>query len=107
MQYLTQKPSLMSLALASALLAAGSAPTLAQSRPLSTSMSCDQARGLIASKGAVVMSTGPSLYDRFVSGIGYCTPSETIIPAFVPTKTNPQCLIGYTCMEMSREEKRN
>ena len=80
---------------------------LAQSRPVSTSMSCGQARALIAKQGAVVMTTGPSLYDRFVREQGLCTPTEVIQPAFVPTKDNPACMIGYTCIELSREERRN
>ena len=82
-------------------------PVLAQSRPLSTAMTCDQARQLVASRGAIVMSTSPSLYDRYVGHQGFCTPTETITPAFVPTKDKPQCLIGYTCIELSHEDWRN
>jgi hypothetical protein len=80
---------------------------LAQSRPLSTAMTCDQARQLVASRGALVMSTGPSLYDRYVGHWGYCTPTETIMPAYVSTKDRPQCFVGYTCVELSREDWRN
>ncbi|NDA48284.1 MAG: hypothetical protein EBY21_13640 [Alphaproteobacteria bacterium] len=86
-------------------LSCGSA--LAQSRPLSTSMTCNQARQLVANHGAVVMSTGPSLYDRYVGHQGFCTPTETIMPAYVPTKDQNQCMVGYLCVEVSREERRN
>ena len=38
----------------------------AQSRPSSTAMTCQQARGFVASRGAAVLGTGGMTYDRVV-----------------------------------------
>ena len=73
--------------------------TLAQQRPLSTTMSCGQVSRLIATRGAVVLSTGQYAYDRFVRSQAYCQPTEFTRPAWVPTAETPQCFIGYTCVD--------
>jgi hypothetical protein len=79
------------------------APALAQQRPYSPRMSCAATAGLVASRGAVVIGTGPSLYNRYVRDRRFCTPSETTRTAFIPTADNPQCFVGYTCEESERE----
>ncbi len=80
--------------------------TLAQGRPLTLQMSCYGARELVASQGAVVLSTGPTTYDRYVTGYGRCVLGEVPDPAWVPTADNPQCLIGYRCVERTRPSGR-
>lgn len=42
------------------------APSYAQ-RPSTLSMSCAEAQGVVASQGAIVLSTGRHTYDRFVA----------------------------------------
>ncbi len=74
-----------------------SADALAQSHPLTLRMSCAQAQGLVASRGAVVLNTGPATYERFVGGYGYCPVGETPQPAWAPTADAAQCPIGYRC----------
>jgi hypothetical protein len=71
---------------------------LAQSNPLTSRMTCNGARQLVAVRGAVVLNTGPSTYDRYVAGNGQCVLGEVIDPAWVPTADNPQCPIGYRCV---------
>ena len=71
---------------------------LAQSRPLTLRMSCNGARQLVAARGAIVLNTGPTTYDRYVAGNGQCALGEVIDPAWVPTADNPQCPIGYRCV---------
>jgi hypothetical protein len=80
-----------------ACLAATSA--LAQPRPSSVAMTCAQAAGLVASRGAIVLGTGGHTYDRFVHHRGFCLITETTKPAWVPTRDTPQCFVGYTCVE--------
>jgi hypothetical protein len=78
-----------------AVLAANAA--LAQPRPSTTAMSCAQAHVLVASRGAIVLSTGPHTYDRFVAHAGFCQYDETTEPAFERAADNPQCFVGYRC----------
>lgn len=79
---------------------------LAQGRPLTLQMSCNGARQLVASQGAVVLSTGPTTYDRYVGGYGQCVLGETLEPAWVPAADTPQCLVGYRCVERTKPSGR-
>jgi hypothetical protein len=63
----------------------------AQSRPDTTRMSCAAARALVLRHGAIVLSTGPSTFDVYVSTMS----TRYSKPAFVPTLDNRQCFIGY------------
>ena len=58
----------------------------------------------MANRGAVVLQSSPTTYDRYVRARNFCTPSEITRPAFVATANNPQCFIGYTCEEYHRDE---
>lgn len=73
-----------------------SVPALAAGRS-TLGLSCQNAAEIVASNGAVVLSTGPGLYDRYVSSSYYCATGETTVPAWVPTRDSRQCFIGYTC----------
>lgn len=86
---------------AAALLVASAA--VAQSRPSSTAMTCRQARGIVSSQGAIVLGTGGMTYDRFVRDRRYCEVTEITSNAFVPTRDDPRCLVGYRCLEPSRD----
>lgn len=91
--------------LLAAVLSLSATATAAQGRPDTTAMSCRQAAGLVASRGAVVLSTGqPDLYDRFVRDQSYCTRERTTQPAYEPTADSPSCFIGYRCIQ---DEPRN
>lgn len=52
---------------------------------------------MVASRGAVVMSTGTHTYERFVSHPGYCETAEWAHSATAPTKDSPRCPLGYIC----------
>jgi hypothetical protein len=65
-------------------------------------MRCSQAAALVLSRGAVVLSTGPGTYDRYVNGGGFCERSETLEPAFVKTADVLQSHVGYICRELFR-----
>ena len=79
----------------SLLLAAGG-PALAQ-RASTPSMSCRAAATLVARHGAVVLGTGPDLYDRYVANETFCPIGYYAKPAFLPTRDNAQCYVGYYC----------
>ena len=69
---------------------------VAQARSSTLAMTCNQAIALVASRGAVVLSTGRHTYDRFVAGDGFCLPGEYAYRAWAPTRDG-NCPIGYTC----------
>jgi hypothetical protein len=85
-------------AMAAMVLVSATTDALAQSHPLTLRMSCTQAQGLVASQRAIVLSTGPVAYDRYVGSYGYCALGETLDPAWVPTADTAQCPIGYRCV---------
>lgn len=84
-----------------ATMAAGFA--VAQPRPSTLQISCAQARGLVAARGAIVLSTGQFTYDRYVAHVGFCQRDETTVPAYERTADNPQCFIGSRCRQIVRE----
>jgi hypothetical protein len=66
-------------------------------RPNTVTMTCAQAQGLLASRGALVMSTGGHTFDRFVASGRFCEFDERVEPASAPTLDTPYCPLGYTC----------
>jgi hypothetical protein len=77
--------------------------TVAQPRPSTLNMSCGQARAIVASRGAAVLSTGTYTYDRFVSSRNFCEFNEVLEPVWVPSADTPQCPIGYRCRSSDLE----
>lgn len=81
-----------------AIISMSSGAALAQSLPLTTRMSCDQARSLVAIQGAIVLSTSATTYERYVESGRYCVRGEIATPALVPTADTPRCLVGSRCV---------
>ncbi len=71
----------------------------AQPRPMTPSLTCNQARGLVFSRGAVVLGTGTYTYDRYVRDARFCQINEMTELALVPTLDTPQCPVGYICRD--------
>jgi hypothetical protein len=86
-------------ALATAALLAAT-PTLARERASTTAMTCKAANALVTQRGAVVLGSGGSSYDRYVRSETLCPTGLYGRAAFVPTRDNPQCYIGYYCSGM-------
>ncbi len=76
-------------------------PAMAQVGPMTPAMTCSQTRGLIASRGAIVLSTSPTTYDRFVAHAGFCQYNESAALAWVPTRDTPQCPVAV-CRDVER-----
>lgn len=80
--------------LSAALLSAASA----QAQRLDTTrMSCDQARATVARAGAVVLNSGPHIYDRYVSDRRFCSFGDVTELAFAPTRDTAMCPVGDLC----------
>ncbi len=71
----------------------------AQARPSTQSLLCGQAQALVLSRGAIVLNTGRSTYDRFVASRQFCMIGEVLEPVWAPTRDVPQCLVGYRCLQ--------
>lgn len=78
------------------LIAAG--PAEAQ-RADTTTLTCAQARGTVARAGGIVLGTGGPTYDRFVRDRSFCEATEVTKSASAPTRDDPSCFVGYTCIE--------
>ncbi|WP_269583932.1 hypothetical protein [Roseibium sp. Sym1] len=88
-----------------AVLCLEAAPAHAQSaRPDTRKMTCEQAQDLVRKNGSLVMTTGPTTFDRFVADARYCMPQTRQVRAkFAPTSNNPDCAVGYRCYQNRRE----
>lgn len=78
----------------------GAVPALA--RPSTPAMSCAQAAALVKSRGAVVLNTSTTTFDRYVRDVRFCSGAEQLKPEWVATRDTPQCFIGYTCIVPDR-----
>lgn len=71
-------------------------------RYASESMTCKQARSVVASKGAVLLIWGDGhFYDRVVYHGGFCLTGESTRPAVAPTRDLDQCYVGLACENRS------
>lgn len=70
---------------------------VAQPRPDTLARSCAASRALVDRSGAIVLGTGPYIYDRFVRDRRFCQFDEYTEPAWVQSRDTPQCFVGYRC----------
>ena len=94
------------LALAGALTLAAAEPSAAQERPAMSELTCGNARTLVASRGAVVVSTGPQGYERVVRDAGFCGLDESTSPAYLASADERQCFVGYRCRPIEHGESK-
>jgi hypothetical protein len=76
-----------------------------EARPSTTTMSCGQAAATVAKAGAIVLTTGPGTYERFVASDAQCLPGEFAEAALAPTIDSPSCTVGYVCKQRERFEE--
>jgi len=74
------------------------ATSMAYARPDARAMTCGQTQQLIQSRRAVVLTTGPNTYDRYVRQFGNeCDWPEVPTASYVRTRDG-QCLV-HRCEE--------
>jgi hypothetical protein len=83
--------------LAALLAVATAVPAHAQLRLDTLRMTCAEARTLVVRNGAVVLGTGPHLFDRYVVNVSQCPVKSYTRRAFVRTADSPACFVGETC----------
>ena len=69
----------------------------AQPRHDSLTMTCEQTSALVRSRGALVLGTGPNVFDRYVANGRFCTFPDVAEPAWVATSDKRQCMVGFRC----------
>jgi hypothetical protein len=79
------------------LLIACQTAAIAQGRPDTLSMPCATAAGIVRNAGAIVLGTGPNIYDRYVSSRAFCQRDEQVEPRWLATADMRQCFVGYGC----------
>lgn len=84
------------LVLASAISLAIASTALAQSRPDSRALSCDEVQGLIAGNGAVVLTTGEVTFDRYVASRQFCSHPNVPVLTYIASRDTNQCPV-YRC----------
>ena len=67
----------------------------AQARPDTRAMTCDQVQAMIRREGAVMMTTGPHTFNRFVSDHRFCGGRFPVVPQMttVPTRDDNRCRV--------------
>jgi hypothetical protein len=76
---------------AAATLFVASLCTVAHARPDTRAMTCEQTRAFIDDAGAVVLTTGPNTYDRYVRSSAQCSFTERAELDFVKTSDDMSC----------------
>ncbi len=81
------------------LLTTTSASQASGHRPDTRYLSCGAAISLVQNAGAIILSTGPHLYDKYVANHYYCSIDQALERAYAPTTDTHRCKIGYRCRE--------
>ncbi len=90
---------MMKIALAAVAMLAITGSAHAINRYNSKTVTCDKARSLVASQGAVIFRYPSArkpdliLYNRFVQHAGRCAIGEVTAPQSVPTKDKNSCML--------------
>lgn len=79
------------------LVVTGAITASAQERPDTWRMTCAASADLVRRAGAIVLRSGPNIYDRYVIAQNFCARDELMKPTWVRAADNPQCFIGYVC----------
>jgi hypothetical protein len=85
-------------ALAAVLVAATAAPASAQRRPDTLTMTCQQVGALVRAQGAIVLGTGPHIFDRYVADGRFCSLNEVAAPSPLRTRDAARCLSANRCV---------
>lgn len=65
--------------------------------PSTLSMKCADVAELVRTRGAVLLSTAPGVFDRYVLSDRFCEPGMVTAVAWIQTVDSAQCFVGATC----------
>ena len=83
-------------------LAAAAVPSPADARPDVREMSCAAVNDLVDRSGVIVVTTGPSTFQRFVSGLRYCDRYQSLSPFRTAASDTPACVVESICIDPKR-----
>src|SRR6218665_2658616 len=71
--------------------------------PETTLITCNEAQGFVSRNRVINMTTKPSGYIRYVADENgaQCFGEDVAVKAYAPTLDEPQCHVGYVCVEPS------
>ena len=90
--------SLAAAAAAGLLVLGAAGPASAQRRPDTLTMTCQQVGQLVQSRGAIILGTGPNIFDRYVADGRFCSLNEVAAPSPLRTRDNPYCRAANRCI---------
>lgn len=90
-----RKLAFMSVILAASCAMASSAQAL--ERLDSTRVSCRQNQAAVAAAGALVVGSGPHVYERVVTSAQFCDRQQSLVPHYARSLDQAQCLLGFRC----------
>lgn len=65
--------------------------------------SCAPLKAMVDARGALLIRTSPTTFDRYVRDRGFCVAPEDVQPEWIATRDVAQCFVGYTCFDPSRD----
>ena len=71
--------------------------SLAQERRSTEAATCAANQQLVEARGAVELQTSRTTYDRFVRDASFCSGGEYPDAAWVASRDQSACFIGYRC----------
>ncbi|WP_127089890.1 hypothetical protein [Aquabacter cavernae] len=99
----TKVTTLAATALAAFAMLAAPGIAGAQDFPNTLNMTCAEATAMVTNQGAVTLSTGPNVFNRYVKDDGYCSGGQQTKAQWVQTRDQQQCPVGNTCVDPSNE----
>lgn len=75
----------------------------AQTRPYTPELVCAEVKAIVAQSRHVVLATSPNAYELVHVDGGSCGEGLTSVPAFEPTRDEPNCFAGYRCKDRSND----
>lgn len=76
-----------------------------QSKADTTQLTCEQNRAMVEENKSVVLRSGDNHFDLYHRSDFSCGDlMQRMEPAFVRSKNNPLCFVGYTCENYSSSQ---
>ncbi len=73
-------------------------PASAQRRPDTLTMTCQQVGDLVRARGAIILGTGPNVFDRYVADGRFCSINEVAAPSPLRTRDSASCRSASRCV---------
>lgn len=72
----------------------------------SRKMTCREVSGIIDERGSATIYYSRNHFEKFYANNAYCEERQSI-PAYLPTRDNPSCFVGFVCQSLSLTRAEN